>query len=148
MRLFNAIPPATPAIAAPPATSGVFTFDATFDTFRRVRRTAAGSGLAFEASSVTLSPAFATGPFAEDRLVVLRRVLLEPFVLLVGVRDREVLDEPFLLVDLLVLELLRVERVPLEDRVVWAILLASLGFLASCAIRAGGSSGLPGRITI
>jgi hypothetical protein len=86
--------------------------DAAFETFRPVRRIAAGSGLAFVASSVTFSPALATGPFAEVRLVGLRRDRLEPFLLLVVLRVR---DEPFLLVDLLVLEPLRLERVPLED---------------------------------
>ena len=41
LRLFNATPPAIPAIAAPPASKGVF---------------------AFEASSATLPPAFETEP--------------------------------------------------------------------------------------
>ena len=68
---------------------------------------------------------------------------LERFVLDLAL----VRDEPFLFVRLVDPELLRVVRL-LEDLVVWAILLASLGFLAGCACRAGGSSGLPGQVTI
>jgi hypothetical protein len=56
----------------------------------------------------------------------------------------DLLDEPFRLVDLLDVEPLRFERVledrervP-EDRVVWAMVIASLGFRASSANRAGG----------
>jgi hypothetical protein len=56
----------------------------------------------------------------------------------------DLLDEPFRLVDLLDVEPLRFERVledfervP-EDRVVWAMIVASLGFRASSANRAGG----------
>ncbi|HSD24890.1 MAG TPA: hypothetical protein VLB79_11260 [Solirubrobacterales bacterium] len=52
----------------------------------------------------------------------------------------DLVDEPFRLVDLFELEPLRFVR-PLEDRVVWAIvfasLLASSGFRASCAFRSG-----------
>jgi hypothetical protein len=117
-------------MAAPPATSGVF---------------------AFEASSATFPPAFASEPF-EDGLCrdcedeearrppacgLLRVLDLEV------VRDLEALEEreePFLdfaareelllLLDLFELERLRVDRL-LEDRVVWAMVIASLGFLAS-----------------
>jgi hypothetical protein len=53
--------------------------------------------------------------------LLLRFLPLEPL---------EVLEEPFLLVDLLELERLRVDRL-LEDRVVWAMVIASLGFWAS-----------------
>ena len=127
LRLFNATPPAIPAIAAPPASKGVF---------------------AFEASSATLPPAFETEPFEEvvlleavDRLVA--RGLLRALDPLLDRPDRE--DEPFRepevlerleellpLLDLVELERLRFDRL-LEDRVVWAMGIASLGFRASCA---------------
>jgi hypothetical protein len=55
--------------------------------------------------------------------------------------DRALPEEPFLLFDLLELERLRVDRL-LEDRVVWAMVIASLGFRASSTFRAGGRSGL------
>jgi hypothetical protein len=116
-------------MAAPPATSGVF---------------------AFEASSATLPPAFAMVPFCavwralvpadvrREADVPLRREApdrppVEPLRLEL---DRELPEEPFLLVDLFELERLRVDRL-LEDRVVWAMVIASLGvgFLASCAFR-------------
>jgi hypothetical protein len=51
--------------------------------------------------------------------------------------DRALPEEPFLFVDLFVLEPPLAELLP-EDRVVCAIVLASLGFRASCAFRAGG----------
>jgi hypothetical protein len=143
LRLFRATPPAAiPANAAPPAISGVF---------------------AFEANSATFPPAFAK-PFgalvcraelvrrlALGLLLVLDRELLEdeleePLLLLLlflPLEPLEVLEEPFLLADLLELERLRVDRL-LEDRVVWAMVIASLGFRASCACRAGGASPLPG----
>jgi hypothetical protein len=132
LRLFRATPPAAiPANAAPPAISGVF---------------------AFEANSATFPPAFAK-PFgalvcraelvrrlALGLLLVLDRELLEdeleePLLLLLlflPLEPLEVLEEPFLLADLLELERLRVDRL-LEDRVVWAMVIASLGFRASCA---------------
>lgn len=139
--LFRATPPAIPAMAAPPANKGVF---------------------AFEASSATLPPAFATEPLEEvvprgweevrlplergvllafdrdvlDELEVLEEVEAPFFVL-----DREALEELFPLLDLFEPERLRVDR-PLEDRVVWAIVIASLGCLASCAFRTGGPPGL------
>ena len=62
--------------------------------------------------------------------------------------DRALLDEPeepFLLVDRFVLEL-PLDELLLEDRVVCAILIASLGFRASCAFRAGGPLGLPAQV--
>lgn len=130
-RLFRATPPAIPAIpanAAPPAISGVF---------------------AFEANSATFPPAFAT-PFRElvPSAELVRRLALglllvleleladeleEPLLLLLRflpLEPLEVLEEPFLLVDLLALERLRVDRL-LEDRVVWAMVIASLIGLAS-----------------
>jgi hypothetical protein len=133
LRLFSATPPATPARAAPPASSGVF---------------------AFEASSATLPPVLAIAPSDDPRLVaevvVLRPVdllLLRavpdrlPFEVVRLELDRAVLDDPFPLVDLFVLEPL--DELRLEDRVVCAIVLASLGFRASSAVRAGGLSALP-----
>jgi hypothetical protein len=126
LRLFSATPPAIPAMAAPPATSGVF---------------------AFEASSATLLPAFETAPFCavwralvpadvrREADVPLRREApdrppVEPLRLEL---DRELPEEPFLLVDLFELERLRVDRL-LEDRVVWAMIIASLGWLP-CQLR-------------
>ena len=47
--------------------------------------------------------------------------------------DRELPEEPFLLVALFELERLRVDRL-LEDRVVWAIVIASL-FWLPCQLR-------------
>src|SRR5215217_4274472 len=107
-----------PASAAPPATNGVF---------------------AFEARSPTFPPAFPSEPFKEAILPRAPRVLLalgldldvldaldepdvldapdEPFLVF---EVREVLDEPLPPVDLFELERLRVDRL-LEDRVVWAI---------------------------
>ena len=122
LRLFSATPPAIPAMAAPPATSGVF---------------------AFEASSATLLPAFETAPFcAVWRALVPAEVPREADVLLRDAPDRppveplrleldrELPEEPFLLVALFELERLRVDRL-LEDRVVWAMVIASLVGLAS-----------------
>ena len=117
LRLFNATPPAIPAIAAPPASKGVF---------------------AFEASSATLPPAFETEPFDEVARGLLRA--LDP---LLDRPDREVepfrepeflerLEELLPLLDFVELERLRLDRL-LEDRVVWAMVIASLGFRASCA---------------
>jgi hypothetical protein len=139
LRLLSATPPAIPARAAPPATSGV---------------------LAFEASWATFPPALAT-PFGElvGRAELVRRLALglllvldlelldeleEPLLLLLlllPVDPLEVLEEPFLLVDLFELERLRVDRL-LEDRVVWAMVIASLGFRASCAFSHRRSNGL------
>jgi hypothetical protein len=127
LRLFSATPPAIPAMAAPPATSGVF---------------------AFEASSATLLPAFETAPFcavwfcAVWRALVPAEVPREADVLLRDdpdrppveplrlELDRDLPEEPFLLVALFELERLRVDRL-LEDRVVWAMVIASLIGLAS-----------------
>jgi hypothetical protein len=50
-------------------------------------------------------------------------------------------DEPFRLVDLLELERRGLDRL-LEDRVVWAMVIASLGFRASCAFSRRRSTGL------
>jgi hypothetical protein len=143
LRLFSATPPATPARAAPPASSGAFAFDA---------------------SSTTFPPVLAIVPFDDVcRAVAPDDVRLEADVVLRRDReagelplfervrpelDRALLDEPeepFLLVDLFVLELPLDERL-LEDRVVCAILIASLGFRASCAFRAGGPLGLPAQV--
>jgi hypothetical protein len=108
-RLFRATPPAIPARAAPPASSGPFAFDA--------RPTA-------------LPPALASVPFdpARPEADALRRldaVVLLAFELLRRVLDRAVLDralpdDPLLFVDFFVLELPR-DELPLEDRVVCAI---------------------------
>jgi hypothetical protein len=113
-----------------------------------------------------LPPAFATGPFEEVVLLddvvrpLARGVLLAPDleVLDLDVLDEldrpfrlfdvlevepfEVLEDPFLLLDLLELERLRVDRL-LEDCVVWAMVIASLGFRASSAFPAGGADWLP-----
>jgi hypothetical protein len=112
LRLLRATPPAIPASAAPAASSGVFAFDATFETF---------------------SPTAAIGPFDEDRLREEERLLLVPFVgrrdvveprpfeLVRLFDDALVFDEPFLLVDLLDLERER-DGLRLEGLVVvWAI---------------------------
>jgi hypothetical protein len=142
LRLFSATPPATPARAAPPASSGAFAFDA---------------------SSTTFPPVLAIAPFDDvcrarvpddvrrEADVVLRRDREEAELpLFERVRPelgRALLDEPeepFLLVDLFVLEPL--DELLLEDRVVCAILIASLGFRASCAYRAGGPLGLPAQV--
>jgi hypothetical protein len=61
--------------------------------------------------------------------------------------DRAFPDEPFLLVDLFVPEL-PLDELLLEDRVVCAIVIAFLGFLAGRAIRGGGAVPLPGAVTI
>jgi hypothetical protein len=62
-------------------------------------------------------------------------VLEEPFRLLPELFRLP--EEPLpLLLDLLEPERLRVDRL-LEDRVVWAMVIASLGFRASCAFRTG-----------
>jgi hypothetical protein len=140
LRLFSATPPATPARAAPPASSGAFAFDA---------------------SSTTFPPVLAIGPFCDvcrapapddvrrEADVVLRRdredAELPLFERVRPELDRALLDEPeepFLLVDLFVLEL-PLDELLLEDRVVCAICIASLGFRASCSFRAGGPLELP-----
>jgi hypothetical protein len=96
------------------------------------------SGVAFDATAATFSPALPTGPFDElvrgfvralellrARERVLFDALLRPRVLparelpLLGL-----LDEPFRLVDLVDLEPVRRERV-LDDRVVWAMVFVS-----------------------
>jgi hypothetical protein len=130
VRLFNATPPAIPARAAPPASSGVFAFEAKFETLSPVLRTKEGTEgtegvLAFGVSSATFSPALPIGPFEGvgrdralavlDRWEPVARALLDPR------RARAevfVLDEPFLLVDAFLLEPRCVERL---ERVVWAI---------------------------
>jgi hypothetical protein len=129
-RLLSATPPAIPASAAPAATSGVFAFEATFETF---------------------SPACAIGPFVEERPLaadaegrvldlaegrvldleerplpaddVVRREVLAPppFELVRLVLDEAFdLDVPSLLVDLPALDPARLERV-LEELVLCAI---------------------------
>jgi hypothetical protein len=133
VRLFKATPPAIPASAAPPAISGVFAFDAalaTFPpTFSPVLRTAVAGGFAFDASWATLSVVALAPLWLVDRL------------------DRVLLVELFPLLDFFVLGRLRVDRL-LEERVVWAICIASLGFHASCAFRAGGANPLPAHVRI
>jgi hypothetical protein len=115
--------------------------------------------LAFEANFATFPPALPIAPFEEllvrDRDAVLERELegfdeplrprvldelLRPRVLDELLRTRvlperelllfDLVEEPFRLVDFFELEPLRFVR-PLEDRVVWAIVLASLSLLAS-----------------
>jgi hypothetical protein len=92
---------------------------------------------------------FATGPFAVVRLLCARGLVLArdvrdvPFLLV----DRllVVRDVPFLLVDLLDLERPRADRL-LEDRVVWAILIASLSWASLPATRSARPAGrLPRR---
>jgi hypothetical protein len=100
LRLFSATPPAMPASAAPPASSGVF---------------------ALEASWATLPPVFATAPFelvllGRAREVVARPRLLrpraEPLRELVRLLRELPLREPLLRVLVLpLLELPRLERV-------------------------------------
>jgi hypothetical protein len=87
------------------------------------------SGVAFDASAATFPVVFATGPSDVVRRLRCRDVLGE--LLLRVARLRDVREEPFLPVDLLDLERPRADRL-LEDRVVCAILIASLsvGFLA------------------
>jgi hypothetical protein len=125
-RLFSATPPAIPATAAPAATSGVFAFEATFEIFAPTPLWGFGVDARFADLPVRL--------LAEVRPARREAVAPAPFELERFVLDLALVrDEPFLFVDLFALELLRVERL-LEDRVVWAILLASLvGFLASGA---------------
>jgi hypothetical protein len=90
-----------------------------------VFRTVAVSGVAFDATDATLSPALPTGPFDELDRDFVRVELLRPRVLparelpLLGL-----LDEPFRLVDLAGLEPVRCERV-LEDRVFWAMVFVT-----------------------
>jgi hypothetical protein len=158
VRLLSATPPAIPASAAPAARSGVFAFEATFETF---------------------SPACAMGPFvdeerplaadAEGRLLdveerlldveerllpaddVVRREVLAPppFELVRLVLDEALdLDVPSLLVDLPALDPVRLERV-LEELVVCAILIASLlASMPAAPIRTGGFFGLPVKVRI
>jgi hypothetical protein len=83
VRLLRATPPAIPASAAPPATSGVFALEAMLETFRPVLRTEPAWGFAFEASSATFSPVLPIAPFeavlrARDWDALLRRELLFP----------------------------------------------------------------------
>lgn len=132
LRLFSASPPATPATAAPAATRGVFAFDAMVEIVAPAPRPELVCVRALEVCLRARREVAAPAPLE-----------LERFVLDLAL----VRDEPFLFLDLFAPGLVRVERL-LEDRVVWAILLASLGFLASCAFRAGGSPGLPGPMTI
>jgi len=110
--------------------------------------------LALDANSATFPPAFPIAPFEllVRALDVVRERELDGLDELLRPRvfpDRELvllrlLDEPFRLVDLPDVEPLRFERVledferVLEDRVVWAMVIASLGFRASSANRAGG----------
>jgi hypothetical protein len=86
-----------------------------------------------DASSATFPPAFATGPFW-----VVRRALVAVDRAVDRV-DRALLDEPFLLVDLLVLGFaeLRLDELRLEDRVVCAIDIAFLGLVPAARIAAG-----------
>jgi hypothetical protein len=112
-RFLSARPPAIPARAAPPATSGVFAFDAAFTTFpptfSPVFRTAAACGFAFEATWATFSVvAFAPFRLVDrlDRLLLAELALVERFLV-----------ELFPLFDLFVLARLRVDRL-LEERVV------------------------------
>lgn len=151
LRLLSATPPAIPASAAPAATSGVFAFEATFETF---------------------SPACAIAPFvdeerplaadAEGRLLdleerplpaddVVRREVLAPppFELVRFVLDEALdLDVPSLLVDLPALDPVLLERV-LEELVVCAILIRlSLDFHASCAYSHRPFFRLPAKVQI
>jgi hypothetical protein len=151
VRLLSATPPAIPASAAPAATSGVFAFEATFETF---------------------SPACAMAPFVDDerplaadaegrlldveeRLLpaddVVRREVLAPplFELVRLVLDEALdLDVPFLLFDLPALDPVRLERV-LEELVVCAILIASLlASVPAAPIRTGGFFELPVKVRI
>jgi hypothetical protein len=109
-----------------------------------------------DANSATFPPAFPMAPFellVRARDVVRDRELdgLDELLRPRELPDRELvlldlLDAPFRLVDLLDVDPLRFERVlddrEREDRVVCAMVIASLGFRASSAIRAGGESGL------
>ena len=141
VRLLSATPPAIPARTAPAATSGVFAFEATFETF--------------SPACETFSPACAIGPFvdaerplaadAEGRLLdleerplpaddVVRREVLAPppFELVRFVLDEALdLDVPSLLVDLPALDPVLLEPperlllllLPLLDREdLWGIL--------------------------
>jgi hypothetical protein len=92
-------------------------------------RTAVAGGFAFDASCATFSVVALAPLWLVDRL------------------DRVLLVELFPLLDFFVLGRLRVDRL-LEERVVWAICLASLGFHASCAFRAGGANPLPAHVRI
>ena len=151
VRLLSATPPAIPASTAPVATSGVFAFEATFETF---------------------SPACAIAPFVDDerplaadvegRLLdreerplpaddVVRREVLAPppFELVRFVLDEELdLDLPSLFVDLPAFDPVLLERL-LEELVVCAILIASLlASMPAAPIRTGGFFGLPAKVRI
>jgi hypothetical protein len=145
VRLFSATPPAIPASAAPPATSGVFAFEAKVETFEPVFRTVGDTegALAFDASSATFSLVLPIGPFegaGRERALVpverrepVARALFDPFL---RALPEAVLDEPFLLVDVL-LELRCEERL---ERVVWAISSPlCLASLPACFSRPGRS---------
>ena len=125
-------------MAAPPASSGV---------------------LALEASWATFPPVFATAPFEdavaldrlrdcpvvlplelpEDRLALFARVVevpFRPFAELLRLPEElfRLPEEPLPLLDLVELERLRVDRL-LEDRVVCAMVIASLGCWLPCQLR-------------
>ena len=93
--------------------------------------------------------ALATAELRRDPEVVLRRdaVDLRPFEPVRRELDRAFPDEALLPVDLLVLELV-FDVLLLEDRVVCAIVIAFLDFIAGCAIRAGGGFSLPGPLGV
>jgi hypothetical protein len=118
--------------------------------------------LAFDASSATLPPALPIAPlellarafdaverarelgdFAELLRARVPERLFRPLVLFAReLALFDLLDEPLRLVDLLELERRGLDRL-LEDRVfVWAMVIASLGFRASCAFRTGGARSL------
>jgi hypothetical protein len=105
-----------------------------------------------EASSATFPPALPIAPLEllaralaavererelDDLAELLRDLvperLFRELVLLARDPVFDLLDEPFRLVDLLEPERRGLDRL-LEDRVVWAIVIASLGFRASCAL--------------
>ena len=133
-RLFSATPPAIPAKAAPPASSGPFAFDA---------------------RSAALPPAFASVPFGCARREAdapRRAVVLLAFELLRRVLDRAVLDralpdDPLLFVDLFVLEFPR-DVLLLEGRVVCAIISRLSWLSVPAAFRAGGLIALPAELGI
>jgi hypothetical protein len=99
-------------------------------------RTVAVSGAAFDAAAATFPVVFATGPLDVVRLVPAPAVRDAPFLpvdrLLVDLFDA--LDERVFVVDLLDRGRPRADRL-LEDRVVWAILIASLLCWLPCQTR-------------
>jgi hypothetical protein len=140
LRLFSATPPAIPASAAPPAIKGVLAFDASSATFPPALPIAP---LELLARALDVERARELDDLAELLRDFVPERLFRPLVLLA--RELvlfDLLDEPFRLVDLLELERRGLDRL-LEDRVVWAMVIASLlASVPAAPFRTGGPTGL------